>query len=255
MFLYSHFLRSTYIRTYILSCLVMVSCYAQSTEKSTVANNATLAEYTAHYTVYRKGDKYGTAERMLSKTADNQYKLTFKTEASKYFYVINTEESSEFSYDAQQIKPIKYTSKDERTFKKTKNQTIEFDYANHLVLGSDTAEQWSLALKANILDPLLVIEKLSHDLQKKEQHLEYFVYDDNSVKSYIFEYSGIEKIKTPMGVVDTIKVSRIKTNSSRKTHFWLSVEHNFIPFRVEQEKEGKEVATLELKKLIIPAGS
>ncbi|WP_190278391.1 DUF3108 domain-containing protein [Colwellia hornerae] len=230
----------------------MASCYAQSTEAPTIANNTTLAEYTAHYTVYRKGDKYGTAERTLSKTTDTQYKLTFKTEASKYFYVINTEESSEFLYDEQQIKPIKYISKDERTFKKTKNQTIEFDYANSLVLGNDIAEKWSLPLNANILDPLLVIEKLSHDLQHKTQLLEYLVYDDNSVKSYIFEYSGIEKIKTPMGLVDTVKVSRVKTNSSRKTHFWLSVEHNFIPFRVEQEKEGKEVATLELKKLIIP---
>jgi hypothetical protein len=255
MFLYSQLLRSILTRTYLLSCLAMVSCYAQSTENPTVANNATLIEYAAHYTVYRKGDKYGKALRTLSRTDDALYKLTFKTEASKYFYVINTQESSEFTYDAQQVKPLKYISSDERTFKETKHQMIEFDYAAGAVLGADIAQKWSLPLTPNILDPLLVIEKMRNEIGNQRQNLEYLVYDEGAVKTYSFEFLGREKIKTTMGTVDTIKVSRVKKNSSRKTHFWLSTEHHFIPFRVEQEKDGKEVATLEIEKLTLPTAS
>jgi hypothetical protein len=252
MFLYSQLRRSILTRTYLLFCLAIVSCYAQSTEKPIVTNNATLIEYTANYTVYRKGDKYGKAVRTLSITDDSIYKLTFKTEASKYFYMINTQESSEFIYDAQQVKPFKYISSDERTFKETKHQIIEFDYVAGVVLGEDIAKKWSLPLTPNIFDPLLVIEKMRNEIGNQRQNLEYFVYDEGSVKTYSFEFLGREKIKTTMGTVDTIKVSRVKKNSSRKTHFWLSIEHHFIPFRVEQEKDGKEVATLEIEKLILP---
>jgi hypothetical protein len=234
-------------------CLFVVSCYGQNIDQLNVLKNDALMEYTAHYDVYRKGDKHGKAFRTLSRGDNALYTLTFKTDASIYFYSINTEESSQFLYENNQIKPIKYLGKDERTMRKTRNKMIEFDYAKGVVLGRGKETEWSLPLETNIFDPLLVIEKMRYDIQNKIQRSEYFVYDKHSVKKYLFEYSGRETIKTPMGDIDTLKVSRVRENSSRKTHFWLSVEHNYIPFRVKQENNSKEVATLELTKLLIPS--
>ena len=248
MFGYFHFI----IRTFAIYGLFFVSPHALSNVNKAILTNTDLIEYEAHYIVYRKGDEAGTAVRALSKTNENLYKLMFKTNASKYFYAINTQEFSEFLYDSEHLKPIKYMGEDKRTFKKAKSQIIAFDYEKGRVLGDNAATQWSLPLEANVFDPLLVIEKLRFDIQNKIRKLEYLVYDKSSVKAYTFEHSGREIIQTSMGPIDTVKVSRVRKNSSRKTHFWLSVKHNFIPFRVEQEKEGKEVATLELDKLLMP---
>lgn len=249
MFSYSHFIS----RTCTMYCLFVVNCYGQNIEQLSALKNDVLMEYTAHYDVYRKGDKHGKALRRLSSDDNSLYTLTFKTDASIYFYSINTEESSQFLYENNQIKPMKYLGKDERTLRKTKHKTIEFDYTKGVVLGREKEKEWSLPLEDNTFDPLLVIEKMRCDIQNKIQGSKYFAYDKSSVKTYLFEYSGRETIKTPMGDIDTLKVSRVRENSSRKTHFWLSVEHNYIPFRVKQENDGEEVATLELTKLLIPA--
>jgi hypothetical protein len=249
MFIYFQF----FSRACIWYCFFVVTCYGQNANKAAISNKATLMEYTAHYDVYRKGEKHGKATRILSIDDNSLYTLTFKTDASMYFYSINTEESSQFSYEGHQIKPLKYSSKDDRTFKKTKHQVIQFDYAKGTVLGGGKTTEWSLPLEPNIFDPLLAIEKMTQGIQGTNQSMEYSVYDKNSVKTYLFEYTGRETIETPMGQVDTVKVSRVRKNSSRKTHFWLSVDHNFIPFRVEQIKNGKEVATLEINKLLVPA--
>ena len=249
MFSYAHWIT----RTCTMYCLFVVSCYGQNTDKINVLKKVALMEYTANYHVYRKGDKHGKALRRLSRDDDSLYTLIFKTDASIYFYSINTEESSQFLYENNQIKPMKYLGKDERTLRKTKHKIIEFNYAKGVVLGSGKEKEWSLPLEANTFDPLLVIEKMRYDIQNKIQSSKYFVYDKNSVKTYLFEYSGRETIKTPIGDIDTLKVSRVRENSSRKTHFWLSVEHNYIPFRVKQENDGEEVATLELSKLLIPS--
>lgn len=236
------------MKTSAIICLFTTSYYGQSTEQNHT-NNTQLNEYVAHYQVYREGSNYGNAIRTLSKNENSLYTLRLKTNTSVYFYSIDTEESSQFSYEKNHIKPIKYMGKDKRSLKKTKHVEMVFDYTKGVVQGENTTTPWSLPLAPSTFDPLLVIEKMSQDLKNKVQKPTYNVYDEQSVKTYLFEYAGIEKIVTSMGEIDAFKVTRIRNNSTRKTHFWLSIRHGFIPFKVKQENDGKEIATLEITSL------
>ena len=57
---------------------------------------------------------------------------------------------------------------------------------------------------------------------------------------------GAEKITTPYGEIDTIKVSRVHQSSDRKTQFWLAKSLNYLPVKVVQIDDGA-IYTIELQ--------
>jgi hypothetical protein len=52
-----------------------------------------------------------------------------------------------------------------------------------------------------------------------------------------------------MGELKTVKYSRTKEGSSRTTHFWFSIEHDYVPIQLEQFKKDKSISTATLKSL------
>lgn len=216
-----------------------------NTEELTTSLN----DYSVRYNVLRDGREYGHAIRSLKKQPNNNYILKLTTKASAFFYSIHTEQVSEFSYSKKSIKPIKYSSFDDRSFKKTSRQSIDFE--KRLVSGGDEENKWVGNLQEEIFDPLLIVEVLRLNVKNKLLEMNYKVYDDGKVKDYLFISNGIDKIITTVGQLDCLKVTRVRANSSRETHIWLAKDFDFIPIKVIQENKGEEVVSLVLESIKI----
>ncbi|MFT6896014.1 MAG: hypothetical protein ACJA13_000411 [Paraglaciecola sp.] len=206
---------------------------------------AVLGDYFLSYELFRSGKRRGKAQRQITTGADGKHTLTMQAEASLFFYTIKTCESSQFSFVNDTLMPLSYDKIDSRTFKDKKTLHLEFDHSKAELRGSNGKEDWSNSFTGEVFDPLLVVEKLRLVAQKGEYtDLQFPVYDDKKLSQYHFIYQGLEKVKTSVGSFQTVKYTRVRDNSSRRTSFWLAMDNQFIPIKVRQEKDGDEQATL-----------
>ncbi|MCC2605318.1 DUF3108 domain-containing protein [Planctobacterium marinum] len=221
------------VNTLIKISLFLTVCNSAQTYASAATNHSDediikLNEYTARYTVYRGNKKYGEAYRVFKKTA-NYHSVSFNTSASAFFYSIETMERSEFLWNGESAIPLSYQGKDSRTFKKDKYLRLKFDYEKEILTVYKGTQLLDRELPSNVLDPLLVYEVLrlnaltSHG-QLDDNQLRYDVYGEKGIKEYSFKNSGFSFIDTPLGKMNCVKLTRVRKNSTRKTHIWLATD-------------------------------
>jgi len=75
------------------------------------------------------------------------------------------------------------------------------------------------------------------------------VADGKNVTSYTYQPAGRERVKTPAGEFDALKlVKRRDSPQDRVTEIWLAADRNYIPVRVlVVEKDGTRLDTLAAK--------
>ncbi|MFQ3198225.1 MAG: hypothetical protein ACI8R9_001167 [Paraglaciecola sp.] len=204
-----------------------------------------LGDYLVSYELFRGGKRRGKAQRQMTKGADGKHTLTMQAEASMFFYTIKTCERSQFSFANDTLMPLTYDRIDNRTFKDKKTLHLAFDHSKAELRGANGKEDWSNSFTGEVFDPLLVVENLRLIAQKGEHRdLQFPVYDDKKRSQYRFIYQGLENVNTPVGAFKTVKYTRVRDNSTRRTSFWLATDNQFLPIKVRQEKDGDEQATL-----------
>ena len=213
-----------------------------------------LNPYTAKYTVSRGDNKYGNATRILSENSTT-YTLTFNTNASMFFYSIETLQTSTFLWQENKIIPLIYKGKDARTFKDDNNLQLSFNHEQSILTVEKSGQKQEEKLSYGLLDPLLAYEAIrlkaiAHDKNFNVKNLQYMIYDLGGIKEYNFINSGPFIVETSLGEVNCIKLSRIRKNSDRKTHVWLAVDYDYIPIKILQENNNEEVATLAITSLV-----
>jgi hypothetical protein len=71
------------------------------------------------------------------------------------------------------------------------------------------------------------------------------VADGGRLKTYHFEWQGVETINIPAGTFDTVRLRRVHGKTT--TTIWCARKLNFLPVRIQQKKRGDSasVAVLE----------
>ncbi|TLX46342.1 DUF3108 domain-containing protein [Pseudoalteromonas phenolica] len=213
-----------------------------------------LSAYTAKYKVLRGNKEYGNATRALNKNTTS-YSLSFNSNASMLFYSIETNQTSTFLWQENKITPLSYQGKDARTFKDDKNLQLNFNHEQSILTVDKNGQKTEKKLSERLLDPLLVyemirFEAIANDNNFNVKNLEYRVQDQDGVKEYHFINSGQFVVDTLLGELKCIKLSRLRKNSSRKTHIWLAIDYDYIPVMILQENNNEEIATLVVTSII-----
>lgn len=95
--------------------------------------------------------------------------------------------------------------------------------------------------------PAIIQDKISYQLQLAldiaagKKNLKYQVADGKRIKEYEFAVAGNEQLQTPLGLVDTIKVQRVRNDSDRSTTIWFAPKWNYALVKLMQrEEDGKD---------------
>jgi hypothetical protein len=204
-----------------------------------------IGDYLVSYELFRSGQRRGTAQRQMIEGTDGKHTLTMHAQASLFFYHIKTCERSQFLFASGSLMPLTYDEIDSRSFKDKKTLHLEFNHSKALLRGANGKEDWSHPFTGEVFDPLLAVEYLRLIAQKGEYtDVQFPVYDDKTFSQYRFIYQGLENVNTSLGAFKTVKYTRVRDNSTRRTSFWLAIDNQFIPIKVRQEKDGDEQATL-----------
>ena len=198
-----------------------------------------LKPFSASYTAdWKQVPISGTASRSLEALDNGRWELNF--EASMLVASLN--ETSTFRMENDAFLPLTYRF-DRSGLGKAKQIELDFDWTEKQVLGNDRGEPVRFPLNRGIQDKSTYQLVLQHDVAVGKQSMSYQVVDGDEIETFDFRVLGEERVRTKAGLIDAIKVERVRdpTQSSRKTVLWFAKDWNYLLVRQHQvEKDGKE---------------
>ncbi|BAU76097.1 DUF3108 domain-containing protein [Metapseudomonas furukawaii] len=200
---------------------------------------ADLKPFTASYTAdWKQLPISGTAGRSLKPLDNGRWQLDF--EAS--MLVASLSEVSTFRVENNAFLPLTYRFS-RNGLGKSKEVEFDFDWTQKQIIGSDRGDQVRLPLNRGLQDKSTYQLVLQHDVADGKKSMSYQVIDGDEIETYDFRVLGEERVRTKAGVLDAIKVERVRdpTQSSRKTVLWFAKDWDYLLVRLHQvEKDGKE---------------
>ncbi|TBU71711.1 DUF3108 domain-containing protein [Pseudomonas daroniae] len=195
--------------------------------------------FSASYTAdWKQVPVSGSAERNLQKLDDGRWQLVFKAS----MLVAGLTEQSTFTVEGDAFLPQSY--KFERSgLGKSKDVEFDFDWSQKQVIGSDRGDPVRFPLNRGMQDKSTYQLALQHDVAAGEKSMSYQVVDGDEIETYDFRVLGEEVVRTKAGLIDSIKVERVRdpTQSNRKTILWFAKDWDHLLVRLHQvEKDGKE---------------
>jgi len=205
--------------------------------------------FTAYYTVSKGIMPIGTTKRSLKKNKSGHYvfeSLTKPEGIAKWFIKGNVLERSTWSFDSKQFIPREYEYNNSGSDKR-RNVKLVFNWGKKQVTNIINGDPWTMPLDTGTLDKLLYQLVVMYDLTDNKTPLLYQVADGGKLKSYELAIGGEEKLQTELGTFDTVKISRI--GKKRKIIFWCAKVLDYMPVRIQQQKQGASKFTADLVKL------
>lgn len=166
--------------------------------------------------------------------------------------LITVNERTEFNWKEQQAVPLQYHYKQSGV--RRRDERVTFNWPQQSATMNRDGNEQTQTLEAGFQDNLSFSAQMSADLLNKPEMrapdtiLSYQILDARRLEIQDYKVIGEERISTPAGELDTIKLERIRdSDSGRSTVIWLSVQHQYILAKLLQvESSGSEMAlTLE----------
>lgn len=207
-----------------------------------VGADATVATYTATYSVEYKGKEAGTAEFSVVYLADRDlYEFTSRVVAKGLLKLARPNpavERSQFHVDGEGVRPLEFWYEDGSRSGED-NVHIAFDWDRRLatVTGAETRRE--MALPASALDRGTLQVALMRDLSTTGAPRTYSLADEDSVIDYEYTDNGTATTTTGIGPVETRVLAQQRAGSSRTTWLWVAPELRFLPVRIEQRRDGE----------------
>ncbi len=197
--------------------------------------------FEAEYALYRKGAKIAKVNRRLIKLDKAHYEYHSETKTTGLVSLFRKDhiiEKSLSRFDGGMLRPQHY-SYAYSNGKKRRDVEVEFDWDAKKIKNIINGDVWQMPVAPAVMDKLLYQLAIMHDLRNGRTPASYQIADGGKIKIYNFETLGEERVKTPLGDYNTIKMIRHRPNHHRKSTFWCAIELEYLPIKVEHmEKDG-----------------
>jgi len=203
---------------------------------STTLSAQEIPDFSANYLVKLNGIQAGELKRSLETQASGLRRFYSVSQAKGVFSFFKpdlVEETSIWQLQNDKVEPQSYVYQ-RSGGKKDKTLEMDFDWQNKLVSIDDRKHPWQLELEPGTLDKLVYQISLMQDLDRGIKTIDYRIADGGKLKTYHIEVLGQETITTPMGQIDTIKLTRHREKpSDRETTLWCAPALNYLPVKLE----------------------
>jgi len=227
------------------------SSHAQSDNAH--SNNAQPKSTSAHLPFFSA--EYEALIQGFPVSAKREYKPLTSTISELSFsatsMLASLKETSQFAWQQQQIKPIRFTH-ERKVLGQSRRQTLSFDWSSNQITSTTKGETNIINNPQEALDHLSFQLQLQHDLSanKIEDNI-YRIADKKRIKEYSFKVIGEERIETQLGALNTTKVMVVRDNDDRVTYIWLARDWNNLLARLEQYEEKSKKFSIQVTSAVI----
>jgi hypothetical protein len=230
------------IRFSMLAALALTAHAAQ-------AADATVATYTATYSVNYKGKEAGTAEFSVRYLADKDlYEFSSRVMAKGMLKLARPNpaiERSQFRVDAAGIKPVEFWYEDGSRSGED-NFHIAFDWQRRVATVSNADARREIALPDGTLDRGSLQVALMRQLAAAGSVQSFKLADEDGIVEYDYTENGTATMPTGSGQVATRVLVQQRPGSSRATSLWVAPDLRYLPVRIEQRRDGEVQTAFEL---------
>ncbi len=213
------------------------------------ASTFPLNPFDATYTVSRDGDEIAAQHLQLKNIDQGNWQYTSTSEATGWIASMFGGMIKEESLFQWSNGLIVSTYHYERTGK-DKNVNLNFDWDAMRVTNTINGDPWKMSIPANTQDKLSVNLALKAHLTQQQTNISIPVADGGKLKTYDFKVIGKENIQTPLGQLQTIKVSRNKRGrKDGQSTLWLAPDLQYLTIRIEKVDKDGELVTATLRTL------
>lgn len=201
-----------------------------------------LTDYIAQYQL--KSSKYklsATALRKLSISQDNV--ATLEQNASIFVAKINQKSSFFINKENCEIVANSYDLHQSALGNK-KDYRIAFDYEKKQFIENNNEKEKISTIQGKLYDELSYQEALRCELKNKPDikighEFSYIVRTKGKNKEYTFIVSALEKLNTQIGIVDSVKLSRVRAKENEKngSFIWFSKQHDYLLVKFKQQED------------------
>lgn len=225
------------VRTLFIS-LLLVSAQAAMSQAYALPR-----AFDADYTVAKGRMTLGNLHTSL-KYNGNQYQYRKYTRATGFAAILTgmkITENSDGQFHKESIKPRNYLFNQSR---RNKSRVEKTRFTGNKAIGSYKGKPYTISISPNALDRGSVELALAHDLATNKSRLVYPVIEKGKIKNLTFTKQGKEKIKTPAGTFNTIKIRVVRNTNKRNTTLWLAKELDYMPVKIRHNEKGNVVTTV-----------
>jgi Protein of unknown function (DUF3108) len=186
------------------------------------------------YALMRNGSTMAEVVERLEH-ANGAYQLT-ETWKGKGVYALlgRAKRTSQGTLGAEGPRPREYV--DERSGRDT--QRVSFDWNANTVTRRYQGQTRTEAVPSDTQDRLSFLLALAYASQK-DQPVSFHIADGRGMSRHTYRPNGRERIGTPAGEFDAVKVLRKNEGSGEVAEIWLAANRSYLPVRiVVVEKDG-----------------
>lgn len=221
---------------------------------STASQAAVTDSFTAHFDVQRGSLALGTTTFSLA-AGDREGCYVYSGQANPNalvrLFLGDVTDESRFCINNGVIQPQHFFHRIQGNEKKS--YTLDFDWQTHRVTySSESGKTATRKLDTTALDPLSIHIAARRWVAESNDpdslgEADFPMVDEDEIKTYRLRATDGGTIETPGGRFDTLRVDRVGDN--KRLTFWLARDADWIPVRVEQQKDDDGTFQMNLTSL------
>jgi len=215
------------------------------------AERAPLQPFTLTYEVLRNGKPVGEATLSLTHGEGENWQFLSHTRGTQGLALLagaEIIEHSKFRWQNGLPELLQYRFSQEVAFK-SKQRTLT--RKGERIESIDGKKEFELPFEAGAMDRNSVVLAIGADLARGVAgELRYRVADRDAVEWQRYRRAASERIGTPAGTFDAIRVERIREKPGRLTTTWIAASLGHVAIRTLQQEANGE--TIEMRLLRLP---
>ncbi len=195
-------------------------------------------------------------EQVLEPTGPGRWRFSSRVEPSGILATLvggTIREVTELEQSGARLRPLDYRF-ERHGLGRDREVTVHFDWARGRVVNEVNDDRWSMRVPDETLDKHALVLAVSADLGAGTLAASYPVADGGRLKTYTFERLAEERLVTPLGVVDTVKLRRVRPGGRPATLFWHAPDFDHLPVRIERRDGEGRVLRMALTRFSTGAG-
>ena len=219
-------------RVFLLACLLLVA-------RATLA--AAPRSIESVYDLHYGGARIGEVKESFTRT-DQQYSIESTARALGPLALVLPGPlmlSSKGEITPEGLKPLAFSSRQGNNAKKT--YFADFHWDNRILTLRKHDKQEEHELRPGTLDTLSLIYQFLFIPPTKGQ-TDFYLTTGKKLQRYAYRVIGEEQIKTPLGMINAIHISKLVTEKSDASYdVWVDKDRFFVPVRVIAKDDGRIV--------------
>lgn len=214
------------------------------------ARPASLSPFTASFDVLDGGKRVGSATLTLRRDGPD-WVFTTDTQGERGlagFLGAKIHEQSRFRVSRGQLTSLAYRYRQKISFRE-RTRSIDFDWTTRRAREDDGKTRSEYALADAVIDRHIAVLALTLDLAAGRREHQHPVAYKGEVETWRFRREGTERLNTPAGALDTVRLARVRENVGRRTVSWHAESLGWLPVRIEQVEPDGARYTLALTRI------